>query len=115
MAGTTHPRRSPLPYPAIPHLELPVRRGAGGALVAVEQDTLDDIASCTRLILSTPPGTIDTNPELGVPELAFMPSDPDAIRAAVERFEPRADVLVSEDPARVSDLVREVRVEVDTL
>jgi hypothetical protein len=99
-----------MPYPAIPHLELPIRRGAHGGLVAVEQDTLEDVASCVRLVLHTPLGHIDANPDLGRPELAFMPTSADELRALIERAEPRVDLLVEDN--RLTDLVREVRVEV---
>jgi phage baseplate assembly protein W len=96
-------------YPDIPHLELPLRR-ARGAYVAVEQDSADDVASCVRALFQTPEGHLDANPAYGLAEQAFMPADGERLRALIERWEPRAAAVVSDDPDRVTDALREVGV-----
>jgi len=79
----------------VPHIAWPVRM-QGTSLAVVEQDTLDDVTQCVRVICSTPLGSRTDDPELGLPDQTFAQggADPDAIVDAVARSEERAEVEV---------------------
>ena len=77
----------------VPHLALPLTLTAAGRLATVEQDGLEDVASCVRVLLATPRGSRLEVPEFGVPDLAFTTDlDVAELLAAVEDWEPRAHI-----------------------
>lgn len=95
-----------------PKLAFPIRF-AGGRPVTVEQDSLDEIAQCVEVALRYPVGFRHDLPEFGTPDQTFRMNgaDPDAIRRAVARWEPRVEALVDERPDVFDALVSRVTVE----
>lgn len=81
-----------------PHLAIPLRL-AGGKLAVVEQDTLDEVAGCVEAIVRTPVGFRDEQPRFGIEEQALREGGPDlaGIERAVQRFEPRAELVLEEN------------------
>jgi hypothetical protein len=98
--------------PLIPHLTLPIRL-SGGALAAAQQDEIDDIASAVETVTRYQPGGLDYDADFGVTDQAFQQggADPEVLNAAIERFEPRAIKLVTEDPDRFTEIVERVGVD----
>ena len=80
-------------------LALPLRL-AGNRLAAVEQDSPEEIAQCVEVVCRYPRGLRPELPDFGSPDLAFreVPVGTDELAAAIERWEPRANALLEEDP-----------------
>lgn len=97
----------------VPHFAFPLRF-VNGAAVVNEQDSLDDIRDCVRAILSYPVGSRIEAPEFGVPDQTFVErgADPAAVIAAVQRWEPRADLAAQADNSNLADLITRLIVEV---
>ena len=79
-------------------LAYPLRFGPGG-FATVEQDTHADIEGCVEAALRTPLGWIDSQPDLGLPDLTGTPGGPgpDLIRVAADQGHPLADTLTSSE------------------
>lgn len=98
----------------LPRLALPLRV-SGERYVSVEQDTLDEVTTCVVCVTLFEAGFRDDRPDFGIitPELSDRPLDVLGIEQAIEVYEPRASVTVSEQPYDPSDpLAARVRVEV---
>jgi phage baseplate assembly protein W len=99
----------------IPHFDVPFRFEGGKARV-VEQDTLDEHVACVRALLAFPLGFRAELPEFGVTDLLFKKQasrgGTEELRAAIAQWEPRADVLITDQPDLMDDMVREVGIEV---
>jgi phage baseplate assembly protein W len=82
----------------IPHFALPFRFVDGRAVVN-EQDSYEDVRDCVRAIVSFPQGSRIELPEFGIPDQTFRENGVDAasVRAAVQRWEPRADATAQAD------------------
>lgn len=95
----------------VPHLALPLRL-IGGAFQAVQQDTVDELATTVAVICAFEQGSRTERPEFGIspPELADEPLDLSDIRRAVAAYEPRAAITVLEVPT--GDLSARIQVEV---
>lgn len=95
-----------------PHLAVPLRY-AGGRIVVNEQDSYEDIRDCVRTIVSFPTGSRIEMPDFGIPDQAFLErgGDPPAVRAAVERWEPRAQAAVEADNADLFVLISRLNLE----
>lgn len=77
---------------SIPHLTWPVRLDGTG-LAQVEQDSLDDIAQCVTVLLSTQVGSRDELPAYGIDDpVGGRHIDLPSVVAAVGEWEPRAVV-----------------------
>ncbi len=88
-------------YPEVPHLKWPLEL-AGGMLLAVEQDTIDDVEQCVHVLLSTPLGSRPLAPEVGAPDPTFVGADAAEMSSRLtdpDFGEPRADVAVTVDGA----------------
>jgi phage baseplate assembly protein W len=99
----------------VPHLRIPFHVGAGGAAETVEQDSLDEIAQCVVVLVSTERGERFDVPTYGIPDETFTPASPDhaaAIEAAVGQWEPRATVLLTNTIDSFDELARRVKVNV---
>lgn len=99
---------------SLPRLALPLRV-VGDRYVSVEQDTLDEVTTCVTCIALFPQGFRDDRPDFGVPsqELSDLPLDAQAVEQAIEAYEPRADVQVTETPYDPTDpLATRLRVQV---
>lgn len=96
------------------HLALPLRVLSTGHLATVEQDSVDDVLQCVRVVLGTPQGTRDELPEFGLPDLTFSEGGADVavIEETLSEWEPRADAQARHDDARLEEGVSRVVVEV---
>lgn len=98
----------------VPHLALPLRL-AGSSYTSVQQDTLDEARTSVAAIVAFPIGSRVEAPDFGVPELALRdrPLDVERFATAIESFEPRVALRVTEAAYDVLDpLATRVRVEV---
>jgi phage baseplate assembly protein W len=98
----------------VPHFSLPFRFATPYA-ATTEQDSLDEIADCVYAILVCPAGFRVELPAFGLPDPTFaMPApDLDVMRDVVETWEPRAAVLLAENPDVVDELIANVEVQVN--
>lgn len=82
----------------IPHLAMPLQ-AVNGSWVLVEQDTEAEIAQCVRNICSFERGFRIEDPDFGIedPTFTVMPIDTNDIVQAVEEYEQRAEVVVTQD------------------
>jgi phage baseplate assembly protein W len=81
----------------VPHLRWPLR-GAAHRLQTVEQDTIDDVRQCVRVLLVTPLGARPLAPEIGVEDPTFTAGvDAEVLAAELEEMEDRASVTVIAD------------------
>ena len=80
---------------AIPHLSLPLRL-VDGQFATVEQDTVEDILQCVRVVLTTPEGFREELPDFGLPDQTFLQGGADTavIEETIAEWEPRADAQV---------------------
>lgn len=74
------------------HLALPLRVTGTGGFAVVEQDSPSEVAQNVAVILSTPLGSRVEVPEFGSPRPEFVGPDSAGMVAAVEEWEPRADL-----------------------
>lgn len=82
----------------LPHFRMPFGLDEDGHVAEVEQDSIEDVAGCVEVVLRTPRGWRDDNPEFGTPDPTFSsPPDSEDVRAAVSESEPRAEVTVEDD------------------
>lgn len=97
----------------VPHFDLPFRFTSPQAAV-VEQDSVEEIAECVLATLLCPLGYRVELPEFGVDDPTFsMPGvDLDAVREAVELWEPRAELLLSQRPDALDELISRVQMHV---
>ena len=96
----------------IPHFSQPFRFGGPQAAVS-EQDSVDEVADCVLTVLVCPFGYRDELPEFGLPDPTFGGGvDVDEIREVVERWEPRAALLLEERPDLWDELVARVEIDV---
>lgn len=88
----------------VPHLALPLRV-VGDRYVSVQQDTLDELVQTVAVITSFPLGYRVERPDFGIvpPEFSQRPINTLDIEQAVEAFEPRALVTVTEQPYDPTD------------
>ena len=95
----------------VPHFDLPFRFTASQAAV-VEQDSVEEIAECVLAILLCPQGYRVELPEFGLADPTFSTPGVDlaAVRQAVELWEPRADLLLTQRPDALDELIRRVQV-----
>jgi phage baseplate assembly protein W len=75
----------------VPHLALPLRI-TGDHFVSVQQDTLDELVAAVAAIVTFPLGYRVERPDFG------RPLDTLDVEQAVEAYEPRALVNVTEQP-----------------
>lgn len=96
----------------IPKLRTPFRvtiTGSGVKAQVVEQDSIQDVTQCVYAILATPPGSRLDYPEMGVEDPTFSELDLEDVRAMVETYEPRAEVLTD---SALDDAIQRVSVQV---
>jgi hypothetical protein len=82
----------------------------------VEQDSLEDIFACVRMIVECPRGAWIDSPQFGIPSPLFAqaPVGTAGIQQAIVRQEPRASLLLSEYPDLLSPGARRVRIDVSS-
>jgi phage baseplate assembly protein W len=89
----------------VAHLTLPLRI-VGERYVTVQQDTLDELVSNVAVITQFPLGYRVERPDFGVASMEFdtRPLPVSDVEQAVEAWEPRATVRVSEQPIDYGDM-----------
>lgn len=82
---------------ATPHLAYPFTILASGAVV-LQQDTVEEVASCIGAISACLIGERDDNPLFGIPDplFAIAPIDVAALDAALISQEPRARLAITD-------------------
>ena len=97
----------------VPHFSLPFRF-AGSSAAVNEQDSIDEIADACLAILVCPVGFRVELPAFGLEDPTFSTPAPDmdAIRAALDQWEPRASATISEYPDLLDTLISHVEVDV---
>lgn len=98
-----------------PHFDLPFRFD-GDKFAEVEQDTIDDVYNCVLIDLVTPEGVRPDLPEYGMPDLTFMdqPIDPNLITSKIVADEPRAELIIQQQPNAFDELIDEITIDVET-
>jgi hypothetical protein len=83
----------------IPHLTWPLQV-VNGSFRSHEQDTVDELVTNVAVIISFPLGFRDESPEFGIADPTFeqMPLDVNDVLEAVETYEPRAEVQITQRP-----------------
>lgn len=82
--------------------------------VVVEQDTSEDIAACVYRICVCTEGFREDQPEFGISEPVFttVPLELEGLVGSIERWEPRAELEVSEQAEAASQALRQIGIEV---
>ena len=95
----------------VPHLTFPLRV-ISGRFACLEQDSPQDVAQCVATLLRTPYGWRDDMPDLGVDHVEFRMGGPNLqeIERQIVTYEPRAEALISDDPAALEDALAVVDV-----
>jgi phage baseplate assembly protein W len=98
----------------VPHLDIPLRFDGTGHLAVVEQDTVDDIAACVEAVLRTRPGERSELPNFGTSAILFteLPVDRETLVAQIKQWEPRAGLLIEENPDLLNDTLARLRITV---
>lgn len=92
----------------VPHFQVPLQL-RGGSFATHEQDTLDEIAQCVQVLLSTTEGQRVELPDYGIPDLAFVTDIPIVdIENRIEEWEPRALSVLSEGVDDADELIRKL-------
>lgn len=97
-----------------PHFDLPFRFMHRGGAASVEQDSFEDITNCVECIVRTPYGFRVDAPEFGFPnlELFEQPVLSSDVIDLVDSQEPRASLILSENPDKLDSLIDRITVEV---
>lgn len=92
--------------PAPPHFAYPFNFANGRAQTVAQGSPEEVIDVCVRTILLYPLGSRPLVPDFGTEDQAFEQAEPDLeeIRAAIAASEPRADIDVTLDDERLTDL-----------
>lgn len=95
----------------IPHLAAPFQLSAAGAAV-VEQNSNDEILACVDNIVHCNEGFLLDEPEFGIPFLQFgnAPLNTTGVATAINQWEPRAQITMSEQAGSGSDQERIVTI-----
>lgn len=97
----------------VPHLKLPLKVGARGALETLEQDTVEEVAQCVEVLLSTERGERIELPSYGIEDPAFTVTIPlNEVQSQIEDWEPRAAVILNDEADEADELLRRLRVRV---
>jgi phage baseplate assembly protein W len=99
-----------------PHFDIPFRL-SGSSIAVVEQDSIDDVADCVVVIVSTPIGWRDEAPTFGIPDQAMIRQPLDAAELArdIGSQEPRALLIVDERVDQTDELIALVNIGVSTV
>lgn len=98
---------------SITHLQWPFELAGDGTFATVEQDTLEDVQQCIRVLVQTPLGARPLAPEIGVDDPTFAGVNGDDLQVTLEEQEPRATVDVTvAAPDKHGEQTVELRVEV---
>lgn len=100
----------------IPHLRTPITFIDGRAEV-VDQGSTEEIIECCKNILRYPVGQRDDLPGFGTPDFLFAQLSPadgheEALRAALEEWEPRVIAEVERDPGLMTELTEYMTIKI---
>jgi hypothetical protein len=100
----------------IPHFDIPFRI-VGPRAVVVEQDSLKEVSNCVWAILGTQIGTRLEVPSFGIEDPTFQsqPIRTDLLVQAVLENEPRAVILMDQNPSILDSMIAEVLARVSTM
>lgn len=86
----------------------------GRRMAMVQQDSSDDIVMCITNLLLTRPGEREMNPEYGSQDLTFarQPIDEHALHMVIEEWEPRAAVVIEQDPKFLDELAVRIQISI---
>lgn len=98
---------------SIPHFSMPFRF-QGGAAVAVEQDSIEEIGDCVANICRYTVGDRPEKPAFGAPPLLFVEGGPDPglLAAAIAPQEPRAAIAATAVGSELEELVAQIAITV---
>ena len=91
---------------------------SSGQVVTMEQDSYQDVANCVEMVLNTPKNLRSALPEFGIDDPTFTQVDPNALRADLQDWEPRAVIDISifnDDSGLTGDSVGAVNANVQIL
>jgi hypothetical protein len=96
-----------------PHFDIPFNLQPAGTPVT-EQDTFAEIANCIEVIIRTPYGFRDDTPDFGFEDVLFrnQPVLSAEIQDIVDAQEPRANIVLTEQPDFYDVLLDRITVEV---
>jgi phage baseplate assembly protein W len=97
-----------------PHFALPFRINGEKGSVNCEQDSEEEILNCVETILRFPVGHRPERLEFGIPDLTFSENvaDKRRIQSALNRWEPRLEMFVSEaEIDKIDELIQRIYVE----
>lgn len=95
----------------VPHFAIPFRFefGPDGVRHAAvnEQDSVEDITACVESIIRTPIGYRQELPDFGIRDQTFTQGmiNTDDILIAIAQWEPRAEILIEEDPSKLDQFI----------
>jgi phage baseplate assembly protein W len=99
-----------------PHFDIPFRfvPNVNASAAVVEQNSFEDIANCVEVIVRTPVGFRNDAPEFGFPQLELLeqPVVTKDVVELVQAQEPRASILITEQPDAIDILIDRITVEV---
>jgi hypothetical protein len=100
----------------VPHFDLPFQFIGSANASVVEQDSLDDVTNCVTACVATVIGQRQELPEFGIPDLTLQTQPvyrPDVL-AQVLSWEPRAAVVLDQQPDLFDSLIAHVTLSVST-
>lgn len=97
----------------VPHLHFPLRVAPNGSMRVVEQDTVEEIVQSVSVFLRTKQGERIELPGYGVEDPTFkVDFDLQVVTAELLDWEPRAEVIMTDDVDIQDELVRTLRAHV---
>lgn len=100
----------------VPHFTHPFRMrntaSSKEAAAVAEQDSIEEIMTCVESVLRYPIGYRNEKPEFGIDDQTFkqVPIDESFIEKTINRWEPRADLIITEAPDEFDQLVDRIRI-----
>jgi phage baseplate assembly protein W len=97
----------------IPHFDIPLRYN-GATPAVVDQDTVEDIINCVEVAIRTTQGQRIEIPDFGIPDLTFsqQPVPVQEIFDTILKYEPRATILIDQNPSVINQMIAEIKVRV---
>jgi len=96
------------------HLTFPYAVNAKGIAATAIQDSEAEIANCVFNVASCIQGFREDSPEFGIADQTFqnIPLDLEALNEQITRWEPRADLTLSEQEEALNTAIRQITIEV---
>lgn len=98
----------------IPHFAFPFQFGRDGAVVVLDQGSHEEIEQNVKVLVRTELGERLEVPDFGVPDPTFSVGiDTEAIAAAAQEWDSRADVVVAARPDALLTMVQDLLIQVE--